>query len=320
MEDEQQAQKAPDNATGQRRIEEETARLLLAYQISNNYQVPPQFLSLIGSSSPLANATSLSVPSGTGCAVALSGTSFPISNVFHSHEIPSETASSMQNVANLRRIMELRLLHAQQERVIAAGVEQQRQQAQSLFLRQHLLQLNSLQQQYHLPIFMDQQFRPAAQQFTMTHTNYGDIMSPNLSTHFGSGPDFNQQNLLASNLGVAVLNASIPGLASGLIVGPNVPNNFTSLLQEMGHSPILPQQFVLRHVQDQCGDATWSEQLPSIEASEAASISSGRHREKHKKKEEDCSKADEERSDKVKLMKQHLYVLLFDHFISLQSL
>lgn len=316
--EQQQPQKATDNATVQRRIEEETFRLLLAYQMNNNNQVSPQSLSLIGSSIPLATATSLSVPSGG--VVAVSSPSFPISNAFHSHEIPLETVSSMRNVANLRRAMELRLLQAQQERVIAAGVEQQRQQAQALLLRQHLLQVNSLQQQYHLPIYMDQQFRPVAPQFTMTYTNYGDMVSPNMSTHALSGSDFNQQNLLASNLGIAMLNAHIPGSASGLINAPNLPNNFVSLLHETGHNPMFPQQFLLGQGQDHCGDVSWSEQLPSIETREVASISSGRDGEKNKNEEEDCSKADEGRSDKVKLRKQCRHIFLFGPFISLHSL
>jgi hypothetical protein len=313
----QQQQKATDDATLQRRIEEERFGRYLAYQIhnDNNNLLPPQSLSLqvqaIGSSIiPLATASSSSVPTGDNSYLTPTGVN--VSDAFRSHEIRLETASSMRNVANIHRALEMRLIQAQQERVIVAGLEQQqRQQAQVFLLSQQLLQLNSLQQQYvaaPIPFYLDQQYRPVAPQLTITHTNYGDIVAPNLSTHFGSGSDFNQQNLLAlnGNLGIAMFNANMP---STLIVNSNistVPNNFASLLHGTGHRPLFTQQFVMENLQDRGGDETWSEQLPSLTTNEAAFSSSEHDGKDNKNDEEVCSIADEERSDKVCLLKKRV--------------
>ena len=126
------------------------------------------------------------------------------------------------------------------------------------------------------------------------------------AAHFGS--DFNQQNLLAlnSNLGgVTMLNANIPGLSSGLFLTPNIANvvpnnNVAASLHGKGHRPLfaLPQ-FLLGHVQEQGGDSTWAEQLPSIETSTAKSQSSENDDQRNKNDEEVCSVVAEQRSDQV---------------------
>jgi len=328
-EENRQQQKAIVDLFLQRQIEEERIGRYLAYQIHNDNLVSLQSLCQqvqpIGSSIPLDIDSSSSAPTGTTSSssnseVTASTARYPtptvvnVSDAFRSHEIHLETSSSMRNVANIHRALEMRLLQAQQERMIVAGVEQQQQrqqQAQALLLSQQLRQLNSLQQQYvaaPVPIYLDQQYRPTAPQFTITHTNYGDIVAPNLSTHFGSGSDFNQQNLLAlnGNLGMAMFNANI---LSTLIVNPNistVPNNFASLLHGTGHRPLFPQQFVMGHLQERGGDVTCSEPLPSVETNEATSTLSEHDGKDNKNDEEVGTIAGEERSDKVSLLKKNV--------------